>query len=219
MKRSLTRLGLACVLVVAIAGFAACGGSSKSSTNKSTTTAAGAASTPSISASSFTPDFSAMATLKGLAAKGKGKVGVLLPDTSSSARYVAFDAPYLAQAFKAAGLGSADYKIDNAQGSASTQQSQAEADISEGASVLLLDQLDSGSAAAIEKNAQAAGVKVIDYDRLTKGGIDGRYYVSFNNVTVGNLIGQGLVDCATAWNVAKPQVLLLDGNPTDNNAT
>jgi D-xylose transport system substrate-binding protein len=218
MNRSLTRLGLPCVLIVAIAGFAACGGDdSTSKATSSTTSAAGA--TPTVSVSAFTVNFSEMAKLKDLAARGKGKVGVLLPDTASSARYVAFDAPYLKKAFETAGLSSSDIKIDNAQGSATTQQNQAEADISEGASVLLLDQLDSGSAAAIEKNAEAAGVKVVDYDRLTQGGIAGRYYVSFNNVTVGNLIGKGLVDCIAAWNVQKPQVLLLDGNPTDNNAT
>ena len=160
-----------------------------------------------------------MAQLKSIASQGKGKVGVLLPDTASSARYVAFDAPYLTKAFQAAGLTSSDFKIDNAQGSAATQQTQAEADITEGATVLLLDQLDSGSAAAIEQNAASHGVKVIEYDRLVKGGPAGRYYVSFDNVTVGKLIGQGAVDCVTQWNVKSPQFLLMDGDPTDNNAS
>ena len=61
--------------------------------------------------------------------------------------------------------------------------------------MLLLDQIDSGSAAAIEKNAEDHGVQVIDYDRRDQGWLDGRYYVSFDNVNVGKLIGQGLVDC------------------------
>jgi D-xylose transport system substrate-binding protein len=217
MDRSLTRACMAGALVVAIAGFAACGGDDSSSSKASTTSSGGGA-TPTVSVSSFTNDFSEMAKLKDLAAEGKGKVGVLLPDTTTSARYVSFDAPYLKKAFETAGLKSSDFKIDNAQGSASTQQSQAEADISEGASVLLLDQLDSGSAAAIEKNADEHGVRVIDYDRLTLGGVPDRYYVSFNNVKVGNLIGQGVVDCISAWKVSKPQLLLMDGNPTDNNA-
>ena len=82
----------------------------------------------------------------------------------------------------AAGLTNSEFKIDNAQGSASTMQTQAEADITEGASVLLVDALDSGSGAAIEANATAKGVKVIDYDRLVKGGPAGRVYVSFDNV-------------------------------------
>jgi len=84
--------------------------------------------------------------------------------------------------------------------------------------VLLVDPLDSGSGAAIEKNARDHGVKVIDYDRLTLGGTRD-YYVSFDNVNVGKVMGQGVVDCVTAWNVASPQVLLMDGDPTDNNAT
>jgi D-xylose transport system substrate-binding protein len=196
--------------------LASCGKSNNNASKSSTTTTAKAVS---VSADSFTTDFSVMKQLTGLAAQGKGKVGVLLPDTASSARYVAFDAPYLKQAFEAAGLSSSDFKIDNAQGSAATQQQQAEADITEGASVLLLDQLDSGSAAAIEKNAAQHGVKVIDYDRLTKGGSPDRYYVSFDNVKVGQLIGKGIVACITDWNVKSPQLLLMDGDPTDNNAT
>ncbi len=102
-------------------------------------------------------------------------------------------------------MSSSDFKIDNAQGKATTMQQQAEADITEGASVLLVDPLDPGSGAAIEKNAESKGVKVIDYDRLTTGGPADRYYVSFNNVQVGQLIGQGEVSCITAWGVKNPQ--------------
>ncbi len=98
-------------------------------------------------------------------------------------------------------------------------QTQAEADITQGASVLIVDPIDSGSGAAIEANAVSKGVKVIDYDRLTLGGPADRIYVSFDNVKVGQMIGQGFVDCVTAWNIAKPNVLVMDGDPTDNNAT
>jgi D-xylose transport system substrate-binding protein len=160
-----------------------------------------------------------MAQLKSLASQGKGIIGVLLPDTTTSARYESFDRPYLTKAFQAAGLGASDFKIDNAQGSASTMQTQAEADITQGASVLLVDALDSGSGAAIEAAATAKGVKVIDYDRLVKGGAQGRTYVSFDNVKVGQLIGQGEIDCISAWKVNKPNILVMDGDPTDNNAT
>ncbi|HET7721528.1 MAG TPA: substrate-binding domain-containing protein, partial [Acidimicrobiales bacterium] len=155
----------------------------------------------------------------GLAAQGKGKIAVLLPDTTTSARYESFDRPYLTKAFEAAGLTSRDFKIDNAQGSASTMQTQAEAAITDGASVLLVDAIDSGSGAAIEANTTSKGVKVIDYDRLVKGGAPGRVYVSFDNVKVGQLIGQGEVDCIAAWNVQKPNILVMNGDPTDNNAT
>jgi len=160
-----------------------------------------------------------MAQLKDLAKSGKGLVGVLLPDTTTSARYESFDRPYLIKAFQAAGMANTDFKVDNAQGSTSTMQTQAEADITQGASVLLVDAIDVGSGAAIEANATAKGVKVIDYDRLTKGGAADRVYVSFDNVKVGQLIGQGEVDCIAAWKVAKPNILIMDGDPTDNNAT
>jgi D-xylose transport system substrate-binding protein len=195
--------------------LAACGSSSKKSTSggSTSTTSSG---NPSISASSVTSDFSAMTQLKGLASQGKGLVGVLLPDTTTSARYVTFDAPYLTKAFQMAGL--TQFKVDNAQGSATTMQTQAEADITQGATVLLVDALDSGSGAAIEANATSKGVKVIDYDRLVKGGESGRTYVSFDNVKVGQLIGQGEVDCLSSWHVTKPNILVMDGDPTDNNA-
>jgi D-xylose transport system substrate-binding protein len=218
MKDSFKRAALAAIALGTAVGLAACGSSSKPTTSNTTTPTTGP-STVSISATSFTSDFSAMAQLKSLAASGKGLVGVLLPDTTTSARYESFDRPYLVKAFQAAGLTSAQFKVDNAQGSASTMQTQAEADITQGASVLLVDPLDSGSGAAIEANATAKGVKVIDYDRLTKGGPDGRVYVSFDNVKVGQLIGQGEVDCIAAWKVAKPNILIMDGDPTDNNAT
>jgi len=172
-----------------------------------------------IDATKFTSDFALMSALTGVASSGKGLVGVLLPDTTTSTRYVQYDAPYLTKAFQTAGLSSSQFKIDNAGGSASTMQTQAEADINAGASVLLVDPLDSGSGAAIEAAAKAAGVAVIDYDRLTKGGPPDRYYVSFDNVKVGETMGQGLVQCITDWNLSKPQVLVMDGDPTDNNAT
>ena len=84
--------------------------------------------------------------------------------------------------------------------------------------MLLVDPLDSGVGAQIESYAKSRGVKVIDYDRLTLGG-SRAYYVSFNNVAVGKLIGQGLVSCVAAWHVKKPQVVVMHGAVTDNNAT
>ncbi len=143
------------------------------------------------------------------------KVGVLLPDTKSSVRWESFDRPLLQSAFKAAGV---PVTIENAQGDKSTQQQQAEQLITNGAKVLLLVNLDSGSGAAIEANAKSRGVKVIDYDRLTlKGQAD--YYVSFDNVQVGRLQGKGLVDCLSASGNPSPAIAELNGSPTDNNAT
>ena len=205
--------------LVGVVTLVACSSSSNKTKTTGTTTGGSTNTTVAVTAASFTSDFGAMAQLKALASQGKGKIGVLLPDTTTSARYEQFDRPYLTKAFQAAGLSANDFKIDNAQGSAATMQTQAEADITEGVSVLLVDALDSGSGAAIEANAASKGVKVIDYDRLVKGGAAGRVYVSFDNVKVGQLIGQGEIDCIKAWNVQKPNILVMDGDPTDNNAS
>jgi D-xylose transport system substrate-binding protein len=195
-------------------GLGAC-----SSNSSSSSSAPGSSATvPAIAAGDFTADFSVMAQLKDLAASGTGLIGVLLPDTTTSTRYVQYDKPLLTKAFEAAGLSADQFKIDNAQGSTTTMQTQAEADINAGATVLLIDPIDPASGAAIEQNAESKGVKVIDYDRLVLGGPADRYYVSFNNVQVGQLIGQGEVDCISAWKVAKPNILIMDGDPSDNNA-
>jgi D-xylose transport system substrate-binding protein len=215
VKRS-TVVGL--LAIAALIGLAACGNNNNSSSGTTTTTKGSSKTVVVIKPADFDSSFSAMAKLKPVTAAGKGKVAVLLPDTTTSARYETFDRPYLMQALQAAGLPASDIIINNAQGSASTMQTQAEAAITSGATVLLVDALDSGSGAAIENAAAAKGVKSIDYDRLVKGGVDGRYYVSFDNVKVGQLIGQGFVDCTTAWKVSKPNVLVMDGDPTDNNA-
>ncbi|MGH2967970.1 MAG: sugar ABC transporter substrate-binding protein [Solirubrobacteraceae bacterium] len=142
-----------------------------------------------------------------------GKVAVLLPDSKSSVRWETVDRPFLGEAFKAAGI---EATITNAEGDKATQQQQAEQAITNGATVLLLVNLDSGSGAAIAANAKGQDVKVIDYDRLTLDG-DSDYYVSFDNEKVGQLQGQGLVDCLGSK--ADAQVAVLNGSPTDNNAT
>jgi D-xylose transport system substrate-binding protein len=212
------RVALIATAAAAALALSACGSSSKPASSSSTTTTPSGSKTVTLTINSFTANFSAMAQLKALAAKGKGLIGVLLPDTTTSARYESYDRPYLTQALKAAGLSNSEFKVDNAQGSATTMQTQADADITNGASVLLIDAIDSGSGAAIEAAAKAKGVATIDYDRLTLGGDPSRYYVSFDNVLVGKTIGQGEVSCITAWKVSKPHILIMDGAPTDNNA-
>jgi D-xylose transport system substrate-binding protein len=136
----------------------------------------------------------------------------------SSARYTEFDAPYLTTALTTAGLTKAQIIVQNAQGSDSTEYTDAQSDISNGAKVLIMDPLDSGTGAKIESYAKSHGVPVIDYDRITLGG-SRKYYVSFNNVRVGQLIGNGFVTCVTNWKVAKPNVVVMAGAATDNNAT
>jgi D-xylose transport system substrate-binding protein len=166
----------------------------------------------------FTLNFAALKDIAPLAKKGKGNVDVILPDTTSSTRYTEFDAPYLDEAFKDAGLKSGQYKVQNADGSDSTFITDAEADVSSGAKVLLIDPEDSGTGETVESYAAAHNVKVIDYDRLTLGG-SRAYYVSFNNTFVGTLLGQGLQSCVSAWGVTNPKVIVMHGAVTDNNAT
>ena len=144
-----------------------------------------------------------------------GKVGVILPDTASSQRWGTDDPKFLKQAFDAAGV---PVDIQNAQGDKSQFQTIADGMISSGVKVLIIVNLDSGTGKAVLDKAKAAGIATIDYDRLTLSG-GANYYVSFDNVKVGELQGQGLVDCLTEKKYTKPVVAELNGSPTDNNAT
>jgi D-xylose transport system substrate-binding protein len=211
------RAAVGALAVSASLAVAACGSSSSSHSSKKNSSS-GSSPTPSISASAFTNNFSAMSTLKALAAEGKGKIAAILPDTTSSTRYVEFDEPDLKKAMADAGLPSSDIIVQNGLGSDSTFLTDAESDITNGASVLLIDPEDSGTGVQVENYAKQHGVAVINYDRLILGG-PADPYVSFNNVEVGRLIGQGFVSCVKAWHVAHPKVIVMHGAATDNNAT
>ena len=141
------------------------------------------------------------------------KVGVILPETASSARWEGFDKPLLTQAMAAEGL-QAD--IQNAQGDEQKFSTLADGMIAEGVKVLVIASITSESGAAVAAKAKAQGIPVIDYDRLNLGGTSD-YYVSFDNVKVGELQGKGLADALKS----KPggEVIEIEGAPTDNNAT
>src|SRR2546425_7688498 len=206
--RSLTILACAGALALVVA---ACGNST-AGTSASATVPAG------LSITSFDASFSAMAQLKSLVGAGKGKVAVILPDATTSGRYVTYDQPMLTKAFDMAGYTSSQYKIDNAKGDPATELALAQADISAGATVLIFDPLDSTVGAQIQQYAQSHGVKTISYDRATFQGTK-TYYVSFDNVQVGKLIGKGFKECVTAWGVSSPKVFTLNGGEdTDPNA-
>ncbi|HWG24695.1 sugar ABC transporter substrate-binding protein [Actinospica sp.] len=149
------------------------------------------------------------------AASSNNKVGILLPDTASSPRWVSADPKELeAQC--------AQYKLDckvyNANGSASTQEQQNQQLISWGAGVIMLVDLDSASGASIEKLDKSKGVVPIDYDRLTQGG-GASYYVSFDNVQVGVDQGTALTQCSQVAGKTGIGYTEIDGAATDNNAT
>jgi D-xylose transport system substrate-binding protein len=134
----------------------------------------------------------------------------------SSTRYTLFDAPYLTAAFKSAGISA---QVLNAHNDPLKQKSQAEQCLAQGAKVILLDQLNAGSGAAITNLAVGRGAKVIDYDRLVVHS-KASYYVSFDNVKVGKLQGMGLVSGLKAKGKygGHPVIAELNGGITDNNA-
>jgi D-xylose transport system substrate-binding protein len=195
--------------------------SSSAGTSSSPATSGSGTIPSGLSVSSFTVDIaSTMSQLKGLnTSAGSGlQIGVVLPDTTSSTRWVDFDAPYLTTAFTAAGLSSSQFKIDNAQGSDATELSDAQADISAGAKILVVCPLDGPTGVAIAKLAEQKGVTLIAYDRAIFEGSK-TYYVSFDNEKVGELIGNGFNQCLTSWGIKNPQVYVLNGGEdTDPNA-
>ena len=220
-RRSRRSGRVAWVGLTAVAGLIAAGCAS----TPSTTAPSGSNTIPKgLSISSFTVSIaSEMAKFKSLtefATKGASslQVGVILPDTTSSTRYVDFDAPYLNDAFADAGYTQAQYRIDNAQGSDATELDDATADINLGAKVLIMDPLDGPTGVAIAKLAESKGVTLISYDRATFQGSK-TYYVSFDNQLVGQLIGKGFESCVSSWGIAKPKVFVLNGGEdTDPNA-
>jgi D-xylose transport system substrate-binding protein len=143
-----------------------------------------------------------------------GKVGVILPDASTSPRWESNDRPLLKSAFDSAGLQS---DIQNANGDKAKFGTICDSMINSGVNVLMIVNLDSDSGSACLKKAQTAGVKTIDYDRLTLGG-GATYYVSFDNVGVGKLMGEGLQKCLTDDGKTSANIVYINGDPTDNNA-
>ncbi|WP_410669110.1 sugar ABC transporter substrate-binding protein [Amycolatopsis sp. cmx-4-68] len=156
---------------------------------------------------------SASSSAPAAAGGASGKVGVILPETASSARWEAFDKPMLQAALTAQGF---EADIQNAQGDAQKFTSLADGFISSGVKALIIAPSDPAVGAAVEAKAKGVGIPVIDYDRPSLGG-SADYYVSFDNEKVGQLQGQGLADKLKD----KPgaQVIQIEGAPTDNNAT
>jgi D-xylose transport system substrate-binding protein len=191
--RKTGRLAMGTIAVLAVAATA-CGSSESSGSSSETTAAAGATT---------------------VAAGGGGTIGVILPDSKSSARWETADRKYLTEAIEAAGF---EADIQNAEGDKQKFATIAEGMIAKNVKVLMIVNLDSDSGAAVLQKAKAANIKTVDYDRLTLGG-GADVYVSFDNVKVGTLQGEGLVKCITDAGVKNPKIAVLNGSPTDNNAT
>jgi len=144
-----------------------------------------------------------------------GTVALLLPD-AKTARYETFDRPFFED--RIAELG--DYRVlyTNADQDAAKQQQQAESALAAGAGVLVLDPVDVGAAVTIVAAANAQGVPVVSYDRLVAGG-DIAYYVSFDNEKVGQLQATAFVEALTERGDLSGGILMVNGSPTDSNAT
>ena len=167
-------------------------------------------------AATAAPTAMAGETPTAMAATG-GKVALLLPETKTT-RYETADKPDF-EAKMMELCPTCEIIYSNANQDANTQLSQAEAALTNGAQVLVLDPVDSAAAGAIADKAKAQGVPVIAYDRLilNSDGVD--YYISFDNVEVDKLQAQSLVDKLNSMGIQNPTIVMINGSPTDNNAS
>jgi len=196
--------------------LAACGDNTNTPVPAATTAAAGATTAAAGAATTAAAGASAASFAK---AKGCKNVAVLLPETDSSARWEAYDHPLLEKAITAA-IPGAQVQYANASNNADTQQNQAEAALTKGACILVVGAKDSDKASAIVQKAKSQGVPVIAYDRLIQDN-DTAFYVSFDNVKVGELQGQYVVDAFKAgkYDLKKGvSMAMINGSQTDNNA-
>jgi D-xylose transport system substrate-binding protein len=149
-------------------------------------------------------------------APNSGKIALLLPETKTT-RYETKDRPYFEQKMQEL-CPNCQIIYSNANQDANLQLSQAEAALTNGAQVLVLDPVDSAAAAAIANMAKTQGVPVIAYDRLILNSNGVSYYISFDNYRVGQLQAQALVNRLNEMGIKNPVIVMINGAPTDNNA-
>jgi D-xylose transport system substrate-binding protein len=210
------KTGLSLVVIGVAAAIAVAGCSSSSKKTSGSSAAAGGGSSAPVSAPVSAPASVGSSTAGGGALDGKGaKVGIILPDTTSSPRWVTADPTALAADCKKDNL---DCDIQNAGGSTTKMEAIANQMEAAGVKALMIVDLDQASGAKIEQQAKKDNLVVVDYDRLTPaGGAD--LYVSFDNVKVGVSQGTALTQCPQVKGQSKVQYVEIDGAPTDNNAT
>ena len=192
MNTSLRRTVVVTAAVSMALGMAACG-KAGSSSSSSTTSAAATGST---------------------AAGGTGTIGLLLPENQTT-RYEKFDKPLIVAKIKELAP-NATVQYNNAAGSAATQAQQVTTMINAGVKVLIIDAQDSAAIKSSVTAAVAKGIKVIAYDRLAQGAVSA--YVSFDNVAVGTLQGQGLLDALGSKATPSAKIVEIDGDSADPNA-
>lgn len=223
------------LLVLVLPLLAACGGGAASPTQSSgniptagpvSTTVATepiAASPTTAATEASTAAATSVATAASTAATGggsaSGKIAILLPETKT-ARYESQDLPLFKAKLQSLGFDiNANLIYSNANQDAAAQQSQAEAALTNGAKVLVLDPVDSNAASTIADMAKSKGVPVIAYDRAINNSDGVTYYISFDNVQVGKLQAQSLLDALNKLGkTSNPTIVMINGAPTDNNA-
>ncbi len=221
-----TAIRLIAVAAVAGLGIAGCSSSKKAASAPTSSAPAAATSAPAAAPSSSAPAAAPSSSAPVAASSAPvaassaptatgATVGVILPDTQSSTRWETADRPALNKAFAAAGI-KAD--IQNALGDNAKFQSIAQGMIQEGVKVLIITSIDPATSIQVETEAKSAGIPVIDYDRLVLGG-SAAYYASYDGVSVGVEQGQCLVNAMNAIGKPKGRIIMIDGSPTDNNAT
>jgi D-xylose transport system substrate-binding protein len=207
-RRGLVAAALLTTLVLAAA---ACGDDDDDTTDAggATTTAAGGAATTAAGGAATTAAGGGGATAE------SGKIALLLPE-SKTARYESHDRPLFEAAIKAA-CPNCEVLYSNADQDSAKQQTQAEAALTNGAQVMVLDPVDAKASAAIVQQAKAKNVPVVSYDRLVSGAaVD--FYVSYDNEKVGTLQGQALVDKLKEDGKTSGDIVMINGAPTDGNA-
>jgi D-xylose transport system substrate-binding protein len=159
----------------------------------------------------------AMVIVAGCGSSGGGgsKIALLLPENETP-RYEAHDRPEFEENVESL-CEDCEILYSNAGEDASKQQSQAEAALTQGAEVLVLDAVDAKSAAAIVEKAKAQDVPVLSYDRLIENAeVD--YYVSFDNVQVGELQAETLAEKLKEDGSPSGPIVMVNGDPADSNA-
>jgi D-xylose transport system substrate-binding protein len=146
---------------------------------------------------------------------GGTKIALLLPENQTP-RYETNDRPDFEKSVEEI-CKNCEVLYNNAGGDAQKQQSQAEAALTQGAEVLVVDPMDSKSAAAIAEKAKAQNVPVLSYDRLIENGeVDA--YVSFDNEKVGELQAETLEKKLKEDGSANGPIIMINGDPADPNA-
>ena len=154
-------------------------------------------------------------TAGGGGGQAEGKIAFLMPDRAST-RYEQQDSP-LFKAKVEELCGGCEVLYQNADGDANKQQQQANAMITQGVEVLVLDPVDSTAAASLVNTAKGQGIKVVTYDRPVPD-TPADFYVSFDNKKIGSLIAEDLVKKLDADGEETGGVLMVNGSPTDRAA-